>query len=355
MNYDFSYSAHPSRVIFGAGSLSQLPKEVEALGCQRALVLCTPQRTSQAEVVAGLLGQRCAGIYSGAQMHVPVERAREARVLATKLEADCAVAVGGGSTVGLGKAIALESAIPIVAIPTTYAGSEMTPIYGLTEAGRKRTGKDPKVLPKTVVYDPELSRGLPVKLSVVSGINALAHAAEGLYARDTNPVMSLIAEEGIRALAQGLPKVVAEPASLEARSACLYGAWLCGTVLGHVGMALHHKLCHTLGGSFNLSHAETHTVVLPYALAYNRAAVPAAIDRIGRALAAESAPGALQQLARELGAPTSLKELGLLESDLPRVCQLALEPPHWNPRPVEAEPLQALLSRAFSGAAADEI
>src|SRR5262245_46799074 len=225
-------------------------------------------------------------------MHVPIETARAARAEARRLDADCAVAVGGGSTTGLGKAIALESALPIVAIPTTYAGSEMTPIYGITEGGLKKTGRDARVLPRTVIYDPMLTVGLPPALSATSGMNAIAHAVEGLYAQDANPIMSLLAEEGIRALADGLPRVRRNPIDLDARSACLYGACLCGAVLGAVGMALHHKLCHTLGGTWNLPHAETHTIVLPHAVAYNAAAAPAAMARAARAIgAAHAAPG----------------------------------------------------------------
>ena len=202
---DFIYTSHPQRVVFGAGSLQHLAREIDALGAQRALVLSTPEQRAQAERVADMLGAQAAGIFDRAVMHVPIETAREARELARRLDADCAVAIGGGSTTGLGKAIALDSGLPILAIPTTYAGSEMTPIYGLTEAGLKKTGKDARVLPRTVIYDPELSRTLPVGLSVTSGINAIAHAAEGLYAQDSNPVMDLMAREGIAAIARALP------------------------------------------------------------------------------------------------------------------------------------------------------
>jgi alcohol dehydrogenase class IV len=274
---EFTYTSAAARVIFGAGSLQHLEREVELLGAQRALVLCTPEQTAIAQQVAERLGARAVGVFAGAAMHVPIETARAARAEAARLGADCAVAVGGGSTIGLGKAIALEEPagrFPILAIPTTYAGSEMTPIYGITEAGVKKTGKDLRVLPRTVIYDAQLTLTLPVALSMSSGLNALAHSAEGLYARDGNPIMALLAEEGIRALAQALPQVKADPADIAARELAQYGAWLCGTVLGNVGMALHHKLCHTLGGSFNLPHAETHAVILPHAIAYNAAAVP---------------------------------------------------------------------------------
>src|SRR5439155_11012332 len=238
----FAFEAHIPRVVFGAGSLQQLPAEIERLGARRALVLSTPEQEASARRIAELLGERSAGIFAKAVMHVPIESAREARDEARRLGADCAVAIGGGSTTGLGKAIALDSGLPILAIPTTYAGSEMTPIYGLTEGGVKKTGRDPRVLPKTVIYDPQLSLSLPVGLSVTSGLNAIAHAAEGLYAHDGNPIVALMAEEGIRALAAALPTLMQSPTDLRARSDALYGAWLCGTVLGHVAMGLHHKL-----------------------------------------------------------------------------------------------------------------
>jgi maleylacetate reductase len=288
-------------------------------------------------------------VFAEAVMHVPVETARRARDYAAAVGADCAIAIGGGSTTGLGKAIALETALPILAIPTTYAGSEMTPIYGLTEGGLKRTGRDLSVLPKTVIYDPALTTSLPPALSLTSGINAIAHAAEGLYAQDANPVVSLMAEEGIRALGQGLPQVMRKPDDLEARANCLYGAWLCGAVLGSVGMSLHHKLCHTLGGTFNLPHAETHTIVLPHVLAYNRDAAPAAMRRIARALHADDAAQGVFDLAREYGAPTSLKEIGVTAENLDVALDLALKNPYWNPRPVERAPLRALLEAAFEG------
>ena len=345
----FIYHGLPSRVIFGAGSLDQLEREIGALGATRAIVLSTPQQRAQADALAARLGPRIAGVYAEAVMHVPVETARAARDFAARVGADCAIALGGGSTIGLGKAIALETPLPIIAIPTTYAGSEMTPIYGLTKDGVKKTGRDLRVLPKTVIYDPALTTSLPPALSLTSGINAIAHAAEGLYAQDANPINGLMAEEGIRALGQGLPRVMRQADDLAARSDCLYGAWLCGAVLGSIGMALHHKLCHTLGGTFNLPHAETHTIVLPHVLAYNREAAPDAMRRIARALHADDAGQGVFDLARDHGAPTALKDLGVSASDLDIALDLALKHPYWNPRPVERTPLRALLEAAFDG------
>lgn len=345
----FVYFAAPARVLFGVGMLDRLPDEAARLGIARALILATPHQRAVAEDIARRLGARAAGIFDGAVMHVPVDTARAAAGEARRLGADGLVPVGGGSTTGLAKAIALESGLPILAIPTTYAGSEMTSIYGLTDADGKQTGRDPKVQPKTVIYDPSLTLDLPVPLSVTSGINALAHAAEGLYAQDRNPITDLLAEEGIRALAAGLPQVKATPRDLDARALCLYGAWLCGTVLGQVGMALHHKLCHTLGGTFNLPHAETHTCVLPHALAYNAAHAPAAMTRIARALGTASAPAGLHDLAARNGATMSLRELGLAERDLDRAADLAAASPYPNPRPVERAALRSLLDDAWHG------
>ena len=345
----FTFQAQLPRVVFGAGVLAQLPAEIERLGARRALVLSTPDQADTAQRVAEMLGERSAGVFPRAVMHVPVETARAAVAEAARLGADCAVAIGGGSTTGLGKAIALESSLPIVAIPTTYAGSEMTPIYGLTDGGVKKTGRDARVLPRTVLYDPELTLSLPFGLSVTSGLNAIAHAAEGLYAHDGNPILSLMAEEGIRALAQALPALQRDPAGLQARSDALYGAWLCGVVLGNGAMGLHHKLCHTLGGSFNLPHAEVHTVVLPHALAYNALEAPQAMAGLARALGVEDAPQALQRLAASLGAPTALKDIGMPADGLDHVADLAVSAPYPNPRPLERAALRALLQRAWEG------
>jgi alcohol dehydrogenase class IV len=346
----FVYRSSASRVVFGAGSLRQLGSEIEWLGARRALVLCTPEQTAAAQRVADLLGDRAAGIFARAQMHVPLETAREARAEARRLDADCAVAIGGGSTTGLGKAIALDSGLPILAIPTTYAGSEMTPIYGLTEGGVKKTGRDPRVLPRSVIYDPELTLELPLRLSLTSGLNAIAHSAEGLYAHDGNPIIALMAEEGIRAIASALPRLSADGHDLEARGDALYGAWLCGTVLGAVAMGLHHKLCHTLGGSFDLPHADVHTVILPHALAYNAKHAPQAMARIARALggAADAADGVFR-LAAGLGAPTSLQSIGMSADGLDHAADLAVQSPYPNPRPLERAAIRSLLQRAFDG------
>jgi maleylacetate reductase len=263
--------------------------------------------------------------------------------------ADCTVALGGGSTTGLGKAIALRTDLPQIVIPTTYAGSEATPILGETRDGLKTTQKSPKILPEVIVYDVDLTLTLPPGLSATSGMNAIAHAVEGLYTQDANPIVSLMAEEGIRALGLALPRIVRDPGDREARSDALYGAWLCGVVLGSVGMALHHKLCHTLGGTFDLPHAETHTVVLPHAAAYNAPAAPEAMARVARALGVKEATTGLYDLAKGLGAPIALKDIGMPEAGLDRAADLAVANPYWNPRPIERDGIRALLDDAFWG------
>jgi alcohol dehydrogenase class IV len=344
----FVYNGLPARVVFGAGALARLPEELARLGAKRALVLSTREQKASAGEVAAALGAQCAGTYDRAAMHVPVEIAEDARRVARELGADCCVTVGGGSTTGLGKAIALTSMLPILAVPTTYAGSEMTPIYGITEGGAKRTGRDARVLPKSVIYDPNLTLDLPVRMSAASGMNAIAHAVEAMYSHEGNPIVSLMAEEGIRALAQALPVILGKPKDLEARSDALYGAWLCGVVLGSAGMALHHKLCHVLGGSFNLPHAETHSIVLPHAVRYNDAAEDA-MRRIRRAIGTDDAAAGLYDLEKKLELPLRLADIGMKEADLERAARIATEAPYPNPRKVEYAPVLELLRNAYQG------
>lgn len=349
MTRAFTYQALPMRVRFGAGALASIGDEVRALGLRRVLVLCTPEQKTLADDIVQALGDHAAGIFPEAAMHVPVDVADRAVSLAGELGADGCVAAGGGSTTGLGKAIALRSSIPVICVPTTYAGSEMTPIWGLTEKGQKRTGRDPRVLPASVIYDPKLTASLPVQISVASGLNAVAHAVEALYAPDSSPVISLMAEEGVRALAAALPAVVADPHDIDARTEALYGAWLCGATLGATTMSLHHQLCHILGGTLDLPHAQTHAVMLPYVAAFNLAASPAAQAAMRRALGTDSPAAALQHASRKLGAPTALRELGVRREDLAAVAKQATENPYANPRPVSLDDLIGLLERAWAG------
>lgn len=346
---DFIYNANPARVIFASGAISRLPEEVGRLGLERVLVLTTKEQQPLGEEVARLLGPACAAVFPGAVMHTPVAVTETAMKLVAERAIDGVVSVGGGSTIGLGKAIALRTDLPQIVIPTTYAGSEVTPILGETQDGLKTTQTTQQVLPEVVIYDVDLTLGLPVGLSATSGMNAIAHAVEALYAKDGNPIVDMMAVEGVRALAQGLPRIVADMSDREARAAAQYGAWLCGTCLGAVGMSLHHKLCHTLGGTFDLPHAETHTIVLSHALHYNAPAVPGAMAALAGALGAEDPALALYELGGKLGAPRALRDLGMPESGIDQAADLALSKPYWNPRPLERDALRACIAAAWAG------
>lgn len=349
----FVYTGLPSRVVFGAGTIARVHGEAQRLAISRALVLTTPPQAEHGRAVVAQLGEHAAGLFSGAVMHTPIEVTLAALDVMRELHADGVVAIGGGSTIGLGKAIAVRTGVPQIAIPTTYAGSEMTPLLGETEGGQKTVRRSLDVLPETAIYDVDLTLSLPAALSGVSGINAIAHAVEALYAQDRNPVTSLIAEQGIAALARALPEIAADLHNRAARSDALYGAWLCAVCLGSLGMALHHKLCHVLGGTFNLPHAETHTAVLPHAVAYNAPAAPAAMVRIARALGisgTDDAATGLYDLAGVVGAQRSLAELGMPAAGLDRAADLAMQTPYGNPRPLDRAAIRDLLERAFTGA-----
>ncbi|HEY0526635.1 MAG TPA: maleylacetate reductase [Stellaceae bacterium] len=351
----FVHTSLPVRVIFGEGTRASLGVEIERLGCRRALVLTTPgqRAAAEAQAISDSLGSLAAGVFAGAVMHTPVDVTERALGVLRECGADCVVALGGGSTIGLGKALALRTGVAQIAVPTTYAGSEMTPVLGQTENGVKTTQRTLDVLPETVIYDVELTLALPPRVSGVSGMNAIAHAVEALYARDGTPLTSLMAEESIRALAGALPRIASAPADRAARTAALYGAWLAGACLGAVGMALHHKLCHVLGGSFDLPHAETHTVILPHAVAYNAAAAPDAMARVARAIGGsgggENAAQGLYDLSGRLGAVRSLSDLGMPEAAIDRAADLAVKDPYWNPAPIRRDAVRALIVRAWAG------
>ncbi len=348
---EFTATTAAVRVRFGAGVRHKVGEEMQALGLARALVLTTPQQADTGTEFAERLGAMAVGVFSGAAMHTPVAISDEATALALSLGADCVVAVGGGSTTGLGKAIALRTDLPQIVVPTTYAGSEATGILGQTEGGRKTTITTPKVQPEVILYDAELVRSLPVGMTVTSALNAMAHAAEGLYAQNRSPLSTLMALEGLRAFRDALPRVVDSPDDLTARGETLYGAWLCGTVLGTVGMALHHKLCHVLGGSFDLPHAETHSIILPHAMAYNEAAAGELLAPVAEIFGAATAGQALHGFAVAMKAPLALRDLGMAEGDLDRAADIAVQNPYWNPRAVERGAIRALLQAAWAGEA----
>jgi alcohol dehydrogenase class IV len=336
-------------VIFGSGARARAAEELDRLGITRAIVLATPQQADLAAQFAREIGQRAAIVYPGAAMHTPVEVTESALDAVRSVGANGVLSVGGGSTTGLGKAIALRMDLPQLVVPTTFAGSEMTPILGQTERGLKTTLRSPKVLPEAVIYDPDLVMTMPPHIAGPSGMNAIAHAIEALYPADVSPVSLLMAEESIRALGAALPVIVKDRTDKNAWSEALYGAWLAGICLGTVGMALHHKICHTLGGTFNLDHAGIHCLMLPYTTAYNRTAAPAAMRRAARALDADDAAAALYERMLQLGIHKSLREFGLSEPDLDRAADLAVANPYLNPRPVERDAVRDMLQQAWEG------
>ncbi len=350
----FVHTAHPARVVFGSGRLRELPEELDRLDLTRAVVICTPHQLPTGNAVAALCGNRAHSVYPHAAMHVPSSVSTAACEYVAKNEIDGAVVVGGGSSVGLGKALALETGLPVVAIPTTYAGSEMTPIWGITDGGSKTTGRDIKVLPRTVIYDPDLTLTLPVSLSVSSGLNAVAHAAEALYAPDGSPIIEMMAGEAVRALTEALPKVAANPADFPARSGLLYGSWLAGVCLGATSMSLHHKLCHTIGGAFDLPHSDVHAIVLPHVLAFNLVCAPRARDILAQAVGADDPAAALYSLNRRIGSLTSLQALGMRSEGIESVVSTAIAHPYSNPRPVTAEAIRSIVSNAFAGNPPDD-
>ena len=349
---DFHYKGLSLDVHFGIGKSNQAKEILTEHGYHKVLVLTTPEQEEAGQELSEKLGDISVGIYPYAVMHVPVEVANKAVEFAKDNHIDCCLALGGGSTIGLAKIIALKTYLPIVAIPTTYAGSEMTTVYGMTENNLKTTGKDIHVLPKVVIYDPELNLTLPAQISACSGMNAMAHAVESLYAEDKNPIVSLMAIESIKSLTAALPIIVKDRTNIEARQKASYGAWLAGICLGSVGMAIHHKICHTLGGTFDLPHAQAHAIILAYSVHYNRNADVEAMDRLAEALEVDSREElglAIYRLNESLGIEMALKDIGLPEEGLAEVAKIVCDSPYYNPREYVYKELKALLDKAYEG------
>jgi maleylacetate reductase len=345
----FIFPGLTSRVVFGHGTLVQVPDEVARLGRSRALVLSTPNQQAEAQALADRLGAKTAGVFAGATMHTPVEVTEQAIAAFHAAKADCVVSLGGGSTTGLGKAIAVRTGADQIVVPTTYAGSEMTDILGETAGGEKTTRRDPAIRPEVVVYDVDLTLTLPVALTVTSTLNAIAHAMEALYAPDRNPVIEAMVREALPAFRDALPVLIRAPQDRDARADALYAAWCCSTALGYVSMALHHKLAHVLGGSFGLPHAETHAVLLPHTTAYNEPAVDGLLAPIADTFGHGSAGKGLWHFAKSVNAPMRLSDLGLTAQDLDRAADIATRNPYANPRPVTRDGIRHLLQQAYDG------
>lgn len=343
------YNAMPPRIVFGAGAAARMGEEVARLGARRALVVCTPGRNEMAHRVAERLGGLCAGVYPEAISQVPIELAKTARAHIVQHEIDCLIAVGGGAAIGLAKAAALETGSPCIALPTTYSGSEMTGFCGITIDGVKRMHTSLRMLARTVVYDPELTLSLPAQVSAESAMNAMAHCIEALYVPTASPVIAMAALEGIRALRDGLPRLMRSPSDLEARRVALYGAYLGGAALTG-GFALHHGVAHVLGASYGIPHATSHSVALPYVTAFNETACPAVMDKVAQALGADTAAGGIYDFARSVGAPIRLADHGMTRGDIERCTELVIETDNGlNPRPVHAQGVRLILEAALSG------
>lgn len=347
----FIHETRPVRVIFGAGSLSSLADEVDRLELRRVLIVSTAGHgAALAERVQAALGERVAAVHPGAVMHTPTHATEAAMRVVEDCRADAVLAAGGGSAIGLAKAIALRTELPQIALPTTYAGSEMTPILGETGDGTKRTVRTPKVAPRLVIYDVDLTLDLPVTVSGPSGMNAIAHGVEALYAPDGNPLIELLAETGIDHLARSLPVIAGEPRDRDARTDALYGAWLCGMALGGVTMGLHHKLCHILGGLFDLPHALAHAILLPEVTAHNAEAAPEAMARVARVLEVEDAAAGLRLINARLGIHQGLGDLGMPADGIDTAIERLLADGCSNPRALERGPIRELLCRAHGSA-----
>ncbi|CAN5228013.1 maleylacetate reductase [soil metagenome] len=350
LSESFLYESLPARVHFEVDAATTVRAEVDRLGWKRVLLISSVRDAALATKLSAGFGDRVVARFTGVRAHVPVAVRDEVVDLALERAADGIISVGGGSTTGTAKILALSTRLPIIAIPTTYAGSEMTPVWGLTTAQRKETGIDPVVQPTVVIYDPALLATLPDSIATASGLNAMAHCVEAYWTPRSNPVVRVIATEGVEALAGGLRSLKRDDDSKNARTQLLYGALLAGMSFASAGSGLHHKICHALGGAFDLPHAQTHAVILPRVLAFNEPAVPDAAARMARALGSVSAADGLIALYAMIGAPASLRELGLTEAQLPEAIDIVAEKlPIDNPRAVDRDDIAAILSAAFHG------
>lgn len=352
--HEFTHQTLGQRVHFGRGRVGEyVAEEVKEHGARKVMLLASEREAAQAAQATGLV--EIALNWQEVIQHVPADLARRATVAAKEAEVDLILSVGGGSTTGLAKAIALETGIPVVAVPTTYAGSEATNMWGMTEEATKRTGLDVKVLPRAVIYDADLVATLPMGLAVASALNAMAHCVDSLWAPKADPINRVNALEGARALASALRRIHADPADVEARGEAFYGCYLAAVSFASAGSGLHHKICHILGGTFDLPHAETHATVLPHVLAFNAPAVPEVADRLAVALTGgQSHPGgavgALADLYREVDAPKALRDIGFTAEGVPEAVRRTLAVvPDSNPVVATGDNITQLLNNALAG------
>jgi alcohol dehydrogenase class IV len=350
MNFThFEYTSFPNKVFFGEGSFSTVAKLLA--NYDKAFVIAGERQAACVQQLIDELGKERVIHFSNIVQHVPVELVEQARQQQVQAQTNVLVAIGGGSAIGLAKALALQNEHDIIAVPTTYAGSEMTNIWGLTTTAGKTTGRDMKVLPKYVVYDPMFTANMPTSLAATSAMNAMAHLMEAVYAHDTNPITYGYALDGMRKLREGLELLATtKQMTIQINQLLQYGSFIAGKALCDVSMSLHHKLAHVLGGTFGLAHADVHTVLQAYVLEYQWDALSSSVQQdFKEALQHPYPPVALQTLAKNVKAPTQLKEIGFTEKDIDKAVDTVLAKPYANPKPITKAGLEQLLQNALGG------
>jgi len=345
----FDMAPASRRVRFRVGAAGDLAALMAETGATKALVVCSASGPARYRDLLTGLGPKLADIYAGAETHCPEHTAFAALTAFARSGADCVVSIGGGSTIGLGKFIQVKSGRPHFCLPTTYCGSEMTPIYGMKIGEEKRTWRDPAAIPRVVIYDPLLSASLPPLDTVTTAMNGLAHCVEALYPERPNPIASAYALMGIRGFARAMPVLAADPRNSAARAEALYASYLGGLVVDMVGIGLHHKLCHVIGGMTDVPHGVSNAIVLPHVLAFNAPSLPAEMKAMAAALDAGDPAGALFALAERAGAPTALKDFGVDEARLDAMAAATAAIKFFNPRPVHEADVRTILAGAFDG------
>jgi alcohol dehydrogenase class IV len=341
------HTALAQRVVLGAGAVATLVDEVDRSTSGGIFLIATRSAKAAADAAAVDLGDRVTARWDRPVVHTPVEITSQALARLGTSGAQCILAIGGGSAVGLSKALSARTGLPQIVVPTTYAGSEVTPVVGETTDGVKSTRRDPALLPGTVVYDPELTVSMPAGLTLTSAMNALAHAVEALWSPDATALSDGLATESARGILAGLPVALQKPADVVARGRLQESAWLAGLCLAQTTMGLHHQLAHALGGQFDLPHAELHTLLLPHVMAFNLPFAPAAADRLERLVGGGDPIDVVRTLAASYEGPHTLRELGVAREGLPEVVDRVVGSPYPSPRPLDRESVLALLEAAW--------
>jgi maleylacetate reductase len=337
------------RVLLGAGRRGDLLSELEARGTRSVLVIGGGHADDVVETLLDAFGDASVRLVKNVRQHVPVADVEATVALVDAAGIDTVVAIGGGSAIGLGKAVARDRDVTLAAVPTTYSGSEMTAIWGVSDGTVKRTGRDPSARPSLVIYDPALTVGLPAAVTAASAFNALAHCVEALWVDDRTPATTARSVEAIDVIVDALPVVISNGHDLGGRTRLLYGAYRAGQVIGVVGTALHHRTSHVLGGRYGLDHGGMNAVLLPHVVAYN-AGWGSWEEAALASVLGDNPAGRLADVARRTGAPTSLGELGMPQAGIDAVLDEVIDRVgDSNPRPPDRDSLRSLLERAWRG------